>query len=218
MEQPKEQWEMSPSEIAAQAGRHTDEEKAHPFEEGRKAALDGSPKSANPHEGRNNWRRKPWSDGWNKGVADKANAVSGEAIAAQQEGEEPEGWQVREATPEEAAALEAATPKVHRINRDGLVGIQQPLDIPGDENMPSAHQQEVAAAYAESIIARVAASDHETKVRKACEQVMLKEGLEVLALPNGGKLVKEVVNETTFHYESPKKKKISKVEAEGGEE
>lgn len=224
-EQPKEQWEMPADEIAGQAGRAATA--TGPYGEGRLAARDGKPKSANPFQ-KGNGQRKPWSDGWNAETSDMATEAAlvasaadkapGGATEASQEGEGSEGWQIREATPEEAAKLEAATPKVHRINKDGVVGIQQPLDIPGDQNTPSARQQEAGAAYAESILVRVSASDHETKCRKACEQIMLEEGVEVMSLPNGGKLIKEVVNETTFHYESPKKKKISRVEAEGGEE
>lgn len=97
--------------------------------------------------------------------------------------------------------------------------IQEELDIPGDPNVKlSKGAKNAAHDYAEAIISRVAASDTETKARKACEQVMLEEGLEVMPLPNGGSLVKETIQETTFRYESPKKKKAKKADENGGGE
>lgn len=208
MQDQPQQWEMSPDEIKNQAGRHTDAEKAHPFEEGRQAALANYPKSSNPYKERTDWRRKPWADGWNKGVAEKAEQATSDQPAAGPQPEPPAG--------EEPPTNGKYKTKAKHV---GGQGIQQSLNIPGDENDPlSDKAKEAALHYANSIITRVAASDDETKSRRACEQVMLEEGIDVLPLPNGGKFVKETINETTFHYESPKKKKVSKVETEGGSE
>lgn len=164
MEQPQEQWEMPTEEIAAQVGRHTEEEKAHPFEEGRKAALDGSPKSSNPHGGRGNWRRKPWSDGWNKGVADKTNEVSSAAIAAQQNGEEPE----------EVAEIEAVTPKTHRAPSP-----EQQI-LPGTEEFIPKYDPVIHAAaksYAEARDARMAATKIEVERKALLLGLLTRDGL-----------------------------------------
>lgn len=103
--------------------------------------------------------------------------------------------------------------------KNGGSGIQGDLNIPGDPNDPlTPLQKRHAKAYVQTILERVAASDAETKARKLCENDMIDDDLEVMPLPNGGKLIKEVINETEFHYEAPKTKKDKKAKKEASDD
>lgn len=177
---------------------------ATPEDRGRVARRQGKPAAMNPFP----FATKDytaWSKGW-------------------QEGARSENPRVEEPEEEEKESIEmgnsdsGARP---RLVKDGTKGIQGTLDIPGDVNEPlTAKQKKRAKAYAEAIAVRVAATEDETTARKACEQIMLEDGLDEMPLPNGGKLVKETQpEETVIVYQAPKKpKKQPKDDAPKAEE
>lgn len=180
-EQPKEQWEMPADEIAGQAGKAATA--TGPYGEGRQAARDGKPKSANPFQ-KGNGQRKPWSDGWNAETSDMAaeatlaasegDKAPGGAIKTPQEGEGSEGWQIREATPEEAAKLEASTPRLHRAPKP-----EQQI-LPGTEGFIPKYDPVIHAAaksYAEARDTRMTATKLEVERKTLLLGLLTKDGL-----------------------------------------
>lgn len=164
---------------------------ATPIEQGKAARRSGRPAAFNPFPFATHDHAE-WSKGW-------AEGASAETPREHKPHEEKESIDM-------ANSDSGARP---RLVKDGTKGIQGELNIPGDTNEPlNAKQKKKAKAYAEAIAVRVAATEDETTARKACEQIMLEDGLDEMPLPNGGRLVKEVQpEETTIVYQAPKKAK-----------